>query len=162
MITYNTFFFPGKVPSLNELLNAKAGMAPMKKSWLVHKGKNPGTFKFNKYNEIKSDWKAKVVKIVKEAGFTPVESCYFAYLVVEKTRKRDPDNICSSAIKFISDGLTEAGVIPNDGWDNVLGINTYWRHEPKGEPGVFVLMTNLVVMPCTMETIYESQRQKAE
>jgi len=162
MIIYNQFWFPGKVPSMNELIDFKSTCSPMKKTWLVRKGDKPGTNRYNKYNSVKQDWKAKVVKVVKEVGHTTVTACYFAYMVVEKTRKRDPSNIAASSVKFIEDGLTEAGVIPNDGWDNVLGINTYWRLERKGEAGVFVVMSDLVLMPCTMETIYESQRQKAE
>lgn len=142
MIIYNTFFFPGKVPSMNELIGFKAITAPMKKTWLVHAGKKIGTFKFNKYNEVKQDWKQKVVKVVREVGYTPVEACYFSYLVVEKTRKRDPSNVAASSVKFIEDGLIEAGVIPNDGWDNVLGINTYWTLERKGEAGVRLIMAS--------------------
>lgn len=160
MITYNTFWFPGKVFSLNELIDFKASVSPMKKTWLVHKGKQPGTFRFNQYNKVKQDWKQKVVNVVRETGFVPVESCHFSYLVVEQTRKRDPDNICSSAIKFISDGLVDAGVIPNDGWKNVMGISNYWRQGKK--PGVFLLMTDMVVLPLSMNEIYDSQRQTEE
>ena len=132
----------------------------MKKTWLVHKGKKPGTFKFNRYNTVKQDFKKMAINVIKETGFVPVEACYFAYLVVETKRNRDPSNFCASAIKFAEDSLTEAGVIPNDGWNQVLGINTYWRHEPDGIPGVFLVMTDLVIMPCTMNELYERYKVK--
>lgn len=126
----------------------------MKKTWLVHAGKNPGTFRYNKYNTIKADWKEKVVAVVKHTGFIQVEACYFSYLVVEKTRKRDPSNIASAATKFIEDGLIEAGVMPNDGWDNVLGINCYWELDRPGEAGVFVLMTDSEMLKKDVLSIY--------
>jgi hypothetical protein len=36
----------------------------------------------------------------------------------------------------------KAGVISNDGWDNVLGINTYWVHEKEAAAGVCVFMAS--------------------
>ena len=42
-----------------------------------------------------------------------------------KNRRRDPDNI-ASAVKFIYDGLVEAGIITNDGWSENKGwSNTF-------------------------------------
>ena len=131
----------------------------MKKTWLVHKGTKPGTFKFNQYNEVKQDWKQKVVTTVRNVGFTAVDACYFNYLVVENTRKRDPSNIISSSIKFIEDGLSEAGVIPNDGWNNVLGITNYFTHQPLHEEGVFLVMTDVMLMPCTMMELYGQSKR---
>lgn len=154
MKIYNAFWIPGKVPSMNELVNFKASMSPMKNTWLVHKGKQVGTFRYNQYNKVKQDWKQKVVKVAKETGFAPVKACYFAYLVVEKTRKRDPSNIFSSAIKFIEDGLVTIGVIPNDGWSTVLGIRTHYLHAPKHSPGVFVVLSDCRVDESEIEELY--------
>ncbi len=131
----------------------------MKKTWLVHKGNKTGTFKFNQYNEVKQDWKQKVVTTVRNVGFTAVDACYFNYLVVENTRKRDPSNIISSSIKFIEDGLSEAGVIPNDGWNNVLGITNYFTHQTTHEEGVFLVMTDVMLMPCTMMELYGQSKR---
>jgi hypothetical protein len=38
--------------------------------------------------------------------------------------------------------LVEAGVIPNDGWNNVLGIRVHWVHRKGREPGVYVVMSD--------------------
>lgn len=38
-----------------------------------------------------------------------------------KNRRKDPDNI-AFAKKFILDGMTEAGLIPNDGWREIAGF----------------------------------------
>lgn len=140
---YNVFWFPWKVPSLNELNEFRAIQAPARSSIIMRRSpkKKKGNYQFNLYNKVKQEWSKKVSKLVTEKGFNKVESCYFNYLVVEKTKKRDPSNVCASAIKFIEDGLQIAGVIPNDGWDNVLGIRTYWIKD-KESPGIFCLMSD--------------------
>ncbi len=142
---YNTFWFPWKVPSLNELNSFRAIQAPTVKSMIVYSGKKKKTYQYNLYNEVKQKWSTKVCGIVKKEGFKQVDSCYFNYLVVEKTLKRDPSNICASSIKFIEDGLIKAGVIPNDGWNNVLGINPQWVLDRKSDNGVFLLMSTDLV-----------------
>lgn len=137
---------------MNELIDLKAQGRPAKKSWLLHASQVPGTFRFNLYNKIKKEWKQKVVSTVKEYEWTRVDACYFNYLVLEKTRKRDPSNIAFSAIKFLEDGLIEAGIIENDGWNQVLGINVYWHHAPKREPGIYLVMSDF---PLTKEEMME-------
>lgn len=46
---------------------------------------------------------------------------YLKYKWVEPNTKRDLDNI-AFAKKFIQDALVKQGVIPNDGWKNILGF----------------------------------------
>ncbi len=144
MIVYNQFWIPGKVPSLNELNTSRGVQSPASNSIIRRSGtvaKKSG-YRFNMYNEIKQDWSKKVCGVVKKTEHKKVESCYYTYLIIEKTRKRDPSNICASAIKFIEDGLMKAGVISNDGWDNVLGINSYWIHEKAAQAGICVFMAS--------------------
>ena len=144
MIIYNQFWIPDKVPSLNELNEFRAIQGPTRPAGIITykgKGRKRG-YVYNKYNEIKQHWSDKVYCIVRGAGFEPVESCHFSYLVVEKTIKRDPSNVCASSIKFIEDGLVKAGVIPNDGWKNVLSIAPEWLLDRKGDNGVFIVMSD--------------------
>jgi hypothetical protein len=42
-------------------------------------------------------------------------------------RLRDPDNISSGGRKIILDGLVQAGVIPDDGWDVVRGWEDHFE-----------------------------------
>ena len=49
------------------------------------------------------------------------KTVYLKFLWVEPNRKRDLDNI-AFAKKFIQDALVKNGVIPNDGWKNILGF----------------------------------------
>lgn len=145
---YNTFWFPWKVPSLNELNEFRAIQAPARSSIIMRRSpkKKKGNYTFNLYNKVKQEWSKKVCNSVKKSGFKQIDSCYFNYLVVEKTLKRDPSNICASAIKFIEDGLIQAGVIPNDSWANVLGINPQWvLHRKTEKPGVLVVMSEKII-----------------
>jgi hypothetical protein len=143
-VIHNAFFVQGKVPSLNDLLEARGAMAPVLRSIIMRR--KPGNAKsrghrFDLYNDIKQDWKQRTIRALSNP-FVRVQRAYFGYLVVEETLKRDPSNICSAAVKFIEDGLVEAGVIPNDGWNNVLGIRVHWVHRKGREPGVYVVMSD--------------------
>lgn len=41
------------------------------------------------------------------------------YLFVEKDRRRDKDNVAGFAHKVIQDGIVRAGLLPNDGWNEI-------------------------------------------
>lgn len=138
---YNTFWIPGKVPSLNQLMDFKAVTKRSTPGIIMRRGKSAGTYKFNKYNEVKKQWAETVRLAVIQQGFKDVVSCYFTYLFVEENKKRDPSNFCSAGVKFIEDGIVLAGVMPNDGWGNVLGISNYWTQD-KDNVGILVAMSD--------------------
>jgi hypothetical protein len=161
MIIFNSFWIPHKVPSLNELNEFRAIQGPPRGKSIINLGgkqsKKKGGYRFNLYNQTKQKWSKIVKDIVTKQGFQKIESCYFNYLVVEKTVKRDPSNICASAIKFIEDGLMSAGVIPNDGWNNVIGINPQWVLHRTGDNGVMVFMTDKYVELKALKHLYMDQ-----
>ena len=154
---HNAFFVPGKVPSLNELLDARGRTAPRVASIIMKhlpkKSKAPG-IRYDAYNDIKQDWKIRTIGAI-GAPFVRVKSAYFGYLVVEETERRDPSNICASAIKFIEDGIVEAGVMKNDGWKQVLGIRVHWICRPKHRPGIYVIMSDEPLTEAQLESEYE-------
>jgi hypothetical protein len=156
-VIHNAFWVPGKVPSLNDLLDAKGTRKPIVRSIIMRakpgKGKQRGG-EYDLYNDIKQDWKLRTIRAI-GAPFVRIAAAHFAYLVVESERRRDPSNICSAAIKFIEDGLVAAGVIPNDGWDNVLGIRVHWLHRPGREPGVYVVMSDEALSEEQLAVEYE-------
>lgn len=156
-VIHNAFFVPGKVPSLNELLDARGRSAPRVASIIMKhlpkKGKAPG-IRFDAYNDIKQDWKVRTIGAI-GAPFVRVKQAYFGYLIIENEQRRDPSNICASAIKFIEDGIVEAGVMPNDGWDNVLGIRVHWIHRKKHRPGIYVVMSDTKLTEEQLESEYE-------
>lgn len=65
-------------------------------------------------------------------------SHHFKFTWYEPNRRRDPDNV-ASAVKFVFDALQVAGVIPDDGWNDVASI----AHEfvVADEVGVMVEVT---------------------
>lgn len=157
LVIYNQFFIEGKIPSFNELVFARAIQSPQKVSWLLTKKtakKKKSSYVFNQYNTIKQEWDKKVAGAVKQQGFAPVTSAYFHYLVIENSRKRDPSNIFSAAIKFCEDGLMKAKVIENDGWDNVLGIRPYVILDREGTAGIFIVMGSEPLSQQAIESYY--------
>lgn len=50
---------------------------------------------------------------------------------VEKDRRRDLDNISGFAHKVILDGLVEAGILADDGWNEVTGISDTFAVDKK-------------------------------
>ena len=48
---------------------------------------------------------------------------YIHYRYYEKTKRRDPSNVSSFAVKVIEDALQQCGVITNDGWANIAGYS---------------------------------------
>lgn len=156
-VIHNAFWVPGKVPSLNELLDAKGGVPAKRESIIMRhlpkKGKGRAA-QYNLYNDLKQSWKRRTITAI-GAPFVRVLSAYFGYVVVEETVRRDPSNICSSAIKFIEDGIVEAGVMSNDGWDNVLGIRVHWIHRKGRDPGIYVVMSDVRLLEEELEREYE-------
>lgn len=88
---------PGTMPGFNEIVDAA----------------KRGRRNFQPYNTMKRENTNLVTWVSKKI---PNKKKVFLDITwIEKNRRRDPDNI-ASAVKFIWDGLVEAGVINNDGW----------------------------------------------
>lgn len=69
-------------------------------------------------------------------GLPTIESANFHITWYSKDKRKDPDNI-ASGIKFLLDGLVEAGVLPNDGWKEIRSISHSF-HIDKANPRVEV------------------------
>lgn len=48
---------------------------------------------------------------------------FMRYTWYEKNRRRDKSNICGFGRKVIEDGLIKAGVLRNDGWNEIEGFS---------------------------------------
>lgn len=92
-----------KMPGTNEIVNANRTNK--------HAGANQ-----------KKKWTGKVVKYCTYSKLKPVEGQIDLKITwYEPNMRRDKDNIMGS-IKFIQDGLVDAGVIKNDGWKEIRKI----------------------------------------
>lgn len=91
------------------------------------------------YAAKKREWTNLVKLLAKATGLRPVARAHVTFDFRELARRRDPDNLRSSS-KWILDGLVAAGVLPDDGWDEIAGFSDTWRVD-KAKPGVLVTIT---------------------
>lgn len=104
---------PGELPSLNEIIEAA------KKHWSVY-----ARMKEDNTNLVA--WSAKRLPKLNRADIVITWVC--------RDRRKDKDNIMGGQ-KFIFDGLQEAGVISNDGWQQI-GDVTHRFAVDRGNPRV--------------------------
>lgn len=62
---------------------------------------------------------------------------YMIYRWFEPNKKRDKDNIAAGGRKIIQDALVEAGVLKNDGWNDIAGFRDEFYIDKK-EPRIEV------------------------
>lgn len=99
------FQIQGKLPSLNELIDAER----------THRQKGAN---LKKQSE-------KIVRLYirqQMHGAKPKAPVTIHYHFYESNRKRDLDNIAGFAHKIIQDSLVKEGILRNDGWDHIEGF----------------------------------------
>jgi hypothetical protein len=112
-------WIPQRLPTLNELIDAKA-------TRLIHPvTKRP--MDGNLYGKLKKKWAAIIATYclqqrVKKLSASEV---YWSYLFVCEDRRTDPSNISSGGIKVVEDALQMNGLLKNDGWAQVHGIQAH-------------------------------------
>ncbi len=97
------FEIPGRLPGLNEMIEAAKG----------------GKGKYQPYALMKEECTNMVVWLAKK--LPKYEKVVLIITWYEPDRRRDPDNIMAGQ-KFIIDGLVTAGIIPNDNQRHIQGI----------------------------------------
>jgi Holliday junction resolvase RusA-like endonuclease len=99
-----TFIIKGRFPDANIYINAERS---------------------NRYAaaKIKNKWTEIVKKEIQAQKIKKIDySITIFFLWVVRDKKRDKDNIMFGQ-KFVFDGLVKAGIIKNDGWNNVSQIH---------------------------------------
>ena len=111
---------PGRLPGLNEYVEAE----------------RRNRFKAAKMKRDAQDW---VILCIKKTmrGVHITRPVYIRYYYVEPNRRRDMDNIDGYGKKVINDALVEAGVLRDDGWDEIRGIVPYFSVD-KDNPRIIV------------------------
>lgn len=110
---------PGPLPGLNEIVAAAKGFG----------GRGYG------YAKLKREWTDVVALLARR--LQPMTAAHLRFTWVEPRRQRNPDNIAAGK-KFVIDGLVKAGVLPEDGWRQVLSFSDSWE---VGSPGVRVILS---------------------
>ena len=114
-----SLWIPGRVLGLNEIIEL------CKAHWA-------------RYRKSKRAWGAEIAALAKLQGFEPVDyPATFTYLFVEPDARRDPSNIVAGGVKFIEDGLQEAGLLSNDSQKFVKEIIVAWKVDPD-RPGALL------------------------
>lgn len=110
-----SFEIPGKLPTMNEII-AKSKQ---------HYGSYSKMKKISTQLVIDS---AKGLPVIGKADFVITWYC--------KNKRIDPDNL-AAGVKFLLDGLVDAGIMENDGWANVNSITHSFRID-KANPRIEV------------------------
>lgn len=118
-------WIPGVFPGMNEITKAAKS----------------GRGKSNGYSRMKASHDARVVNALRGVPLPKIGRARFAFVWYEPQRRRDPDNV-SAGQKFVLDGLVKAGVIPNDGHNEVAGLSHDFVISPD-HPGVVVTVTEV-------------------
>lgn len=122
-------WIPGRLPGLNEIIaSAKSSHG-----------------KFNAYSRMKKTWVNYISKIIQECNLPKMQTIHLTCIFIERTRKRDQDNISAGGKKLIADSLITAGVIPNDGWRNIKWGEDLFRIN-KFSPGVKIIIRQIAKM----------------
>jgi hypothetical protein len=110
-----TFTIKGSLPSMNEIIEQS------KQHWSVYR-KSKET-----YTNMVA-WACYKVPRMKKVDLTITWFC--------EDRRKDPDNI-ASALKYVCDGLVVAGVLENDGWNEIGEIHHSFKVD-KDNPRIVV------------------------
>lgn len=100
---------PGEMPGMNKIIDAS-------------KAHYQAYSRLKKENTNAVTWPCKKLE--------PIKSAYLEITWYCKNKMRDPDNI-AAAVKFIWDGLVEAGVLKNDGWKENKGWSNDFKVDKK-------------------------------
>lgn len=117
------FTIDGRLPGLNELIAAERS---------------------NRYKgaKLKRDWQAVALAaaLSQTRGIRFRLPAIIAFTFYEPNAKRDPDNISGFAHKVIMDALVQAGILADDGWNEVAKISDTYAIDRK-RPRIEVTVT---------------------
>jgi hypothetical protein len=134
-----TLVLPYLAPNLNDLIRATNDASSRRgaaryRAKVLRKKPVPGRMNGGRdmYTEVKAQWATRIFAHVLEQHILPFPAgAHLAFTIVEPTRRRDPDNLCSGVSKLVLDGLVKCHVLPTDGWDGVLSLSFAWEQGPR-------------------------------
>ena len=92
---------PGELPDLNQIIAASKSH-------------------YGKYAKLKAEYTDLIILLARR--IPPVKRVYIICHWYCKDKRKDPDNVAAGGLKMILDGLVKAGVLKNDGWREIAGI----------------------------------------
>ncbi len=97
---------PGELPDMNKIIAASKSH-------------------YGKYSSIKKSETEAITWLAKKLPKMGRVQISFTWYC--KNKKKDPDNIAAGGCKVVLDGLVEAGVLENDGWTQIAGIEHHFE-----------------------------------
>lgn len=91
------------------------------------------------YKKAKKEWAKRIVLDIAQAKLRPMRRVQIAWQWQERNRRRDPDNFTGISKKFILDTLVGAGILSDDGWDEIAGWTDHWMVDATN-PGVLIIL----------------------
>lgn len=116
--TTQQFFVPGPLPGQNTFMGKGS-------RWT--------------YKKAKREWAKRIGADIAQAKLKPMRRVQIAWQWQECNRRRDPDNFTGISKKFILDTLVGAGILPDDGWDEIAGWTDHWMVDVTN-PGVLIIL----------------------
>ena len=136
------FWIDGTLPGLNEII-----------AW-SKQGHFAGGKHHSKMGKNKKLIEQSIAWQIKASKLRPMIQAKLIFTWVEKDKRRDKDNI-ASAKKFIFDALVTSGVLPDDGWKNVIcWEDHFYVAGVSKRTGVMVSLEE--VSPRQVNDVYES------
>jgi Holliday junction resolvase RusA-like endonuclease len=114
-IMTQSFFIPGPLPGMNDFAGKKS-------RW--------------HYRELKANWGMSIGIRIGMAKLTPMKRAAVTFRWMEKNKRRDPDNL-QFGQKFVLDSLVTRGILPDDGWDEIVSLTHTFSVDARN-PGVWV------------------------
>lgn len=91
------------------------------------------------YKQAKKEWAKRIGLDIAQAKLKPMRRVQIAWRWQERNKRRDPDNFTGISKKFILDTLVNAGILPDDGWDEIAGWTDHWMVDATS-PGVLITL----------------------
>lgn len=96
------------------------------------------------WNRMKQKWGRTVVLYARSQNFEAIRTpAHFEFEFIEPNRRRDPDNVVAGGVKIALDALVQAGLLKDDGWDEIASILPSWRVD-KDAPGMRMTVRELL------------------
>ena len=100
--------------------------------------------RYSRYSggDLKRAWTARIAAQIRAEKMVKLDNgpYWFDFVWYAPSKRTDPDNISSSGMKLIFDGMMKANVLKNDGWSEVNGF-THNFEVDKQDPRVEIVIS---------------------
>tara|TARA_R110002051_G_scaffold8689_2_gene35801 strand:- start:5192 stop:5596 length:405 start_codon:yes stop_codon:yes gene_type:complete len=117
-----TFELPWGFPTLNDLLQMTS------QHW-------------RRRSKSKKDWAVVIAARIKAAKIKPtIGAVHVTFRLVPPNARRDPDNASAVIRKYVLDVLQDVGVIEQDNWGGIIGLDDDYAKPDKNNPHIVITL----------------------